>query len=271
MIAKNVGIRRAYGQFILATNVDILFSDELIRFLASGRLRPRILYRIDRYDVPSDVPARATIEDQLDYCMRNIVCVNGRDCTFERDDLRWKQLGRFYCGVKLLKKCQLLFSSASSQKGFAANARTIHTLLVNGADYIRDLISPSFPKLHGNACGDFTLMAREHWYTLRGYPELEMFSYNLDFVLCHMAYHIGVQEKILQDPMRIYHIGHSSGWTPKGDAQMKERLRIIGVPMVDTPQFKSLAMQMQREKRPIILNSEGWGLASEHLLETTIN
>ena len=30
MIAKNVGIRRAKGQFVLATNIDILFSDELI-------------------------------------------------------------------------------------------------------------------------------------------------------------------------------------------------------------------------------------------------
>src|SRR5579883_2071122 len=29
MIAKNVGIRRARGRFILATNIDILFSDEL--------------------------------------------------------------------------------------------------------------------------------------------------------------------------------------------------------------------------------------------------
>ena len=29
MIAKNVGVRRARGEFILATNIDILFSDEL--------------------------------------------------------------------------------------------------------------------------------------------------------------------------------------------------------------------------------------------------
>ena len=30
MIAKNVGIRAARGRFVLATNVDILFSDELV-------------------------------------------------------------------------------------------------------------------------------------------------------------------------------------------------------------------------------------------------
>ena len=30
MIAKNVGIRRARGRFVLATNVDVLLSDELV-------------------------------------------------------------------------------------------------------------------------------------------------------------------------------------------------------------------------------------------------
>ena len=30
MIGKNVGIRRARGRFVLATNIDILFSDDLV-------------------------------------------------------------------------------------------------------------------------------------------------------------------------------------------------------------------------------------------------
>src|ERR1700744_2650077 len=34
MIAKNAGIRRARGEFILATNIDILMSDELVRYIA---------------------------------------------------------------------------------------------------------------------------------------------------------------------------------------------------------------------------------------------
>ena len=33
MIAKNVGIRRARGEFVVATNIDLLFSEELIWFL----------------------------------------------------------------------------------------------------------------------------------------------------------------------------------------------------------------------------------------------
>ena len=42
MIAKNVGIRRARGRFMLATNIDIIFSNELVDWLASGPLEPQL-------------------------------------------------------------------------------------------------------------------------------------------------------------------------------------------------------------------------------------
>ena len=61
MIAKNVGIRRARGSFILATNIDILFSDEFFQWLREGALRPGKMYRLDRYDVASDVPVDTTV------------------------------------------------------------------------------------------------------------------------------------------------------------------------------------------------------------------
>ena len=41
MIGKNAGIRRARGQFVLATNIDIIFSNELVAFLAERKLEPR--------------------------------------------------------------------------------------------------------------------------------------------------------------------------------------------------------------------------------------
>src|SRR5579864_5105979 len=64
MIAKNVGIRRARGRFVLATNIDILFSDELVRYLAEGHLERGRMYRIDRHDVMSGVPVHGTVEEQ---------------------------------------------------------------------------------------------------------------------------------------------------------------------------------------------------------------
>ena len=47
------------GQFVLATNIDILFSDELAEYLAARRLERGRMYRIDRHDAMSDVPVHA--------------------------------------------------------------------------------------------------------------------------------------------------------------------------------------------------------------------
>jgi len=68
MIAKNAGIRRARGQFVLATNLDIIFSAELMRFLGERRLERRKLYRVDRTDVASQIPAGATVDELLAFC-----------------------------------------------------------------------------------------------------------------------------------------------------------------------------------------------------------
>jgi hypothetical protein len=68
MIAKNAGIRRARGQFVLVTNLDIIFSAELMQFLGERRLERRKMYRMDRTDVASDLPAGATVTEVLAFC-----------------------------------------------------------------------------------------------------------------------------------------------------------------------------------------------------------
>lgn len=76
MIAKNVGIRRARGEFVLCTNIDIIFSDELMKFLAECRLEPGIFYRSIRMDADANVPQGKPVEEVLAYCRNNIVRVN---------------------------------------------------------------------------------------------------------------------------------------------------------------------------------------------------
>jgi hypothetical protein len=48
-VAKNVGIRRASGEFILSTNPDNIYSPELIQRLS--KLDKDCFYRVNRYDV----------------------------------------------------------------------------------------------------------------------------------------------------------------------------------------------------------------------------
>lgn len=77
--ARNVGIRRARGKFVLPTGTDILFSDALMRHLALEQLAADRMYRVDRYDVPADVVGLPSLNVQLGYCEQNVIHIYGRN------------------------------------------------------------------------------------------------------------------------------------------------------------------------------------------------
>lgn len=71
--AFNVGIRRARGEFIMATNSDILFSDELIQYISRRALEKDRFYRAFRFDVDRKVLNCRGPEQILDFCRNNVV------------------------------------------------------------------------------------------------------------------------------------------------------------------------------------------------------
>jgi hypothetical protein len=454
MIAKNVGIRRARAPFVLATNIDILFSDELVSYLAQGPLQANRMYRIDRLDVATDVPVDGSVDAQLRYCESHLIRCNTRDGTFslmpdgrralEKLDIapagcgvsfgagwfpaesdgvggafRWlgndaevtvwqrpdasepltfefepgpsagnepmtvqaadaagkvlaesivtgrSQLsvplpelqnadvslhlhvtggglpishdprilnlrilrcgwGTWACSLPVVTKlpggelwmrlmhairCLAQDGTLSIVFPERSRLRRITRAYVNAGGLTGALLRRNPPSsgrivetatakmtspetatpddpvasvtvagaprpafLHTNGCGDFTLMARENWFDLRGYPEFDLFSMNLDSVLCHSAHHAGFREEILREPLRIYHIEHGtgSGWTPEGQAQLFQRLRARGIPWLDCADFVAMAEQMRRFGSPLIFNRENWGFAEVELRETTL-
>jgi hypothetical protein len=126
--------------------------------------------------------------------------------------------------------------------------------------------------LHTNGCGDFPLIAREHWFDLRGYPELDIFSMNIDSVFCFAAHYGGAREEVLPEPMRIYHIEHGSGsgWTPEGQQKLWERLAAKRIPVLDNDDVLQWGAQMRRLNSPMIFNHENWGLSELELQETVL-
>jgi hypothetical protein len=54
MIAKNVGIRRASGKFILATNIDVIINQKLYEFISQKKLKEKTIYRCDRHCIEYD-------------------------------------------------------------------------------------------------------------------------------------------------------------------------------------------------------------------------
>jgi hypothetical protein len=125
--------------------------------------------------------------------------------------------------------------------------------------------------VHMNTCGDFTLMAKEHWFQIKGYPELEMYSMHIDSLGCHAAVNAGLEEVVLEEPMRIYHIEHGtgSGWTPEGEAKLFGRMKEKGIPVIEFQQLVQWITEM-REKGSIDFNTDDWGLAKYDLKETRI-
>ena len=121
--------------------------------------------------------------------------------------------------------------------------------------------------LHVNGCGDFQLMAREHWDELRGYPEFETFSMNIDGLFSYMADAAGIREELL--PMPIYHLEHEvgSGWSPEGEALLRRRIAERGITWVDASTVYIWAAYMRWLGRPMIFNGSDWGLADADLPE----
>ncbi|MBI4534468.1 MAG: hypothetical protein HY711_11035 [Candidatus Melainabacteria bacterium] len=295
MIAKNVGIRRARGQFVLATNIDLMFSNELIAFLASRSLQEGCIYRIDRHDVQSDVPMDASIDEQLAYCHQSIIRVHTTDgirkvaAHSEKADpgsirsisllAALRKIARVIMPLPLrnaalrclpessvLKLHHLGLLNILPQHGSFPHNQAPPYGGLNG-DKLNGAIH-ELPSIHINACGDFTLMARTDWFTLRAYPEFEMYSLLLDSLLCLTGYHAGLHEIVLEDPMRMYHIEHGGGWTPETEDFLKCRLEALAVPQMTSTKLLEFDRQMQLNCMPTLFNGEGWGYAGEEFVET---
>src|SRR5215467_11217471 len=87
MTAKNVGIRRARGAFILCANVDLLFSDRLFRTLTERSFEADTYYRANRCDVPDDIDPRWDLDQQLAWCEANIIRRLGRNRRYKNINL----------------------------------------------------------------------------------------------------------------------------------------------------------------------------------------
>lgn len=305
MMAKNVGIRRARGRFVLSTNIDILFSDGLMARLARRDLTEDRMYRIDRYDVREDVPVEVPVTQKLAYCRKNTIRINRREGTY---DLITRRLDRIYTPralvlLRALSVTLLLPAGAfpflrlrkwrrpfrglrrfiglqRRRLGDGLLATVLTALKIAGVGlkmYWRPVreswraVAFEFRRgrLHTNACGDFTLLARERWFDVRGYPEFEMYSFHLDSLLCHAAVQSGLREEVFKDPARIYHVEHSegSGFTPNGQDVLWARMKSSGIPRLVDREFWDMVMAMRRGSRPTIFNDEDWGLAGHNFRE----
>jgi hypothetical protein len=70
--AKNVGIRRASGEFVLATNPDVLFNDELLQFICQEPLLEDGYYRAERHNFSRRLSIHNSPAENLDLAADSI-------------------------------------------------------------------------------------------------------------------------------------------------------------------------------------------------------
>ena len=116
-----------------------------------------------------------------------------------------------------------------------------------------DVAGAQLPMLHIGAAGDFMLMSRDRWHSLRGFPGLPTHSW-IDVYMVYLASAAGLKQLVM--PHRIYHQEHG---------RSEQALRpAIGVE--NMPGFR----EMLETKRPTIVNGDKWGLGDVALPEYEI-
>ena len=190
-LAKNTGVRRAQGKFILVTNPDIVFCDELIERLARCDLNQDTFYRVDRIEITGRPPTDGDRESVLAYCEQQAIRLAAPGYTVDMDP-------------------NLPFPLRLSKARHTARRNREKNVPLRVED-----------RIHTNASGDFMLMHRDAWARLRGFPE-RADSGHVDSYLVSNAYASGY----LQEHWESYHyIFRREPEQPQASGQAEDEYR----------------------------------------------
>jgi hypothetical protein len=234
-IAKNIGVRRALGNYILCTNIDIVFSDELVNFLVNEKLDMRVFYRINRSDIsikefPKNLSGMEIVALCRTHVYRTITSKKVITSTFT------------FRGIKALIISIIYFTWQYIKIG-------IHKIQNGNNGQTATLILRDTPYHHG-AAGDFLLMHRNLWKIVHGYDEAPVSGF-MDVSILYELGCLGFTQKIL--PFHIYHIEHSWGR--------------LGRPTFDVTAFNQKCKNMLDTGIPYKRKSVSWGGQNRNFLE----
>ncbi|HVP31735.1 MAG TPA: hypothetical protein VMW35_21500 [Myxococcota bacterium] len=237
-VAKNVGLRRASGRYLLATNPDLLFGPALVRWLARAPLSPRRFYRVDRRDLSAGVDPGQPLSEQLRFCRAHVDRVHAFFGSYApREPGLWSRLRRRDPARSLRREYE---RHRRDEPARTPPTDTPHARLLLPAD-----------GLHRNAAGDFFLMHRDHWFELGGYPELYTHAH-IDSILCWSASSAGLSQEILPAGCRLYHQRH-------------HRASHAGFPQTDWTPWYDRYVEARRSGKALVVNDHRWGLADATL------
>jgi hypothetical protein len=283
-IAKNVGVRRAKGRFVLVTNPDDLFSEELIAYLASNRLSEECFYRVDRYDFHAFAPEGVDTPAILDFAKRHIYhFCRGYPRKFHNrlamsianwysqspHALRrvWNRCARVlfaFLGITepgsrigWLQRWRALRTGKwpCSYDGYERSSNTESTFSLSAdGPFVVGLDS-----IHHEASGDFLLASIDDWMKIKGHPEFTDTYSHMDSYATYQLKAIGLKQALFLPPCMIIHADHE-----------RIRARAKSFSGVQSSKWWEDLRKIQAGLLGPTINGDDWGLASEDLPETVV-
>lgn len=229
-VAKNIGIKRANGEFILATNPDIIFSEEFIKFISNDQLEKNKFYRINRHDLPAHIFGEVSTEKEiLDWCKNHVIRIMTNNGILFFNTKRW--LKRF------LKRPTF--------------SHLLRLPLFNFLTERKIKLDPN--RISGAAAGDFIMAHSDAWHKVRGYDQIPFNSF-VDGYNVHMFHCYGFEQQIL--PYPVYHMGHKTSNNSRKQPDFKTYLDTVS--------------KMDETKIPYKKYPEDWGFPDIDFKEIVI-
>jgi hypothetical protein len=240
-VAKNAGIRRSNGQFILCMNPDILIDDRIFGRLL--HLSEYHYYRCNRCDFDCEVNLAATsnlwtaIEDRVTriWYKGNFVKVNGMS-----------RLSYAFHWVS--QTIDNLWKANTERLQWILNPFRINVYYHN-VEFM----------YHCNAAGDFMLVSRAHWWALKGFRENAHISLHTDSMFVIQAAASGIKEKTF--PYPVFHKEHERRYDALKNDPEQRKVYL---------DYQHRAKRMVIAGRPEIFNGDDWGLGKMEIPETLI-
>lgn len=250
--AKNMAIRRAKGEYILSTNADILLHPSIIGFIANKMPDKNCYYRAFRFDYN-----KISFYDfnnpyaTLRRIQRNVfrLLLRGYDYrVIWGENFIEEKISKFRNSFQLFLNFNLV------------KVKSLANLLQMKVNHDSLVL-----KYHTNASGDFMLMHRDNWFSLRGYPEDTYISTHCDAIFTVMSKVAGIKENILRWP--IYHQHHERRYnTDIIESKFNNNKDISDM----FRRFVNDTREMEATCQPKIVNPPDWGAASKNFAETVI-
>ena len=242
MIAKNIGIRRAKGEFVLCTNIDLIFSDACFKKIAERKLAHNNFYRANRCDVPKEIMNIHSVDEQLKFSEKNVI----------------NRLGRIYH-----------YKNVNSFPGIFFRLPFMLLLIDKFIEILKKTKNTQYniQMLDFTACGDFTLMSKKDWMRIHGYCEVDMYSLHIDSMALMSAAAIGMNQKLFPENACSYHIYHDNGW--ESDYKKPEDILyfLIKRPSLDWYTVYEVGKKLAQLGKPFELNNDNWGYSDIDLKE----